>query len=59
MPRARATEAEVARQIAAAVKAGMRPRGHEIAPDGTIRVLYALDTPAESPEPARPKRFAG
>lgn len=59
MPKARASEAEVARQIAAAIKAGVRPRGHEVAPDGTIRVLYALDTDKESPERPKLKKFSG
>lgn len=59
MPAARATIAEIQRSIRAAEALGKVVRGHEVAPDGTIRVLYALDTPAESPEPARPKRFSG
>lgn len=54
MPTARATIAEIQRSIQAAEALGKVVRGHEVTKDGTIRVLYAVDTDGATSPNANP-----
>ena len=60
MPSPRATQAAISHALAAwTATVGAKPGAVEIAPDGTIRIIAAVDRIPAQEQPDQPKRWTG